>query len=90
VDAGLAAVSSRLGQWVESTMDDVDLFEPGSHVFTGVVRSWTGNYGELVTDSGLSVIFVIQGQPQPMIGERITIKARRYRPVHHATALTRG
>jgi hypothetical protein len=71
-------------------MEEIDLFEPGSHVFTGTVRSWSGSYGELVTDSGLSVIFVVQGQPQPLIGERITIKTRRYRPVHHAVSVSRG
>ena len=70
-------------------MGDLDLFEPGTQVFTGVVRSWSGAFGELVTDSGLSVIFVVQGQPQPLVGERITISTRRYRPVHQVTNLTR-
>jgi hypothetical protein len=43
-----------------------------------------------VTDSGLSVIFVLQGQPQPQIGERITISARRFRPVYQAGTVTRA
>lgn len=71
-------------------MGDLDLFEPGTQVFTGTVRSWSGGFGELVTDSGLSVIFVVQGQPQPQIGERITISTRRYRPVYHAATVTRS
>ena len=71
-------------------MEDQDLFEPGSHVFSGVVKSWRGNFGELVTDSGLTVLFVVAGQPQPLIGERITISSRRYRPVYHVTAVNRS
>ncbi len=71
-------------------MGDLDLFEPGTQVFTGVVRSWTGAFGELVTDSGLSVIFVVQDRPQPLVGERITISARRYRPIYHAATVTRA
>ena len=71
-------------------MGDLDLFEPGTQVFTGVVRSWSGAFGELVTDSGLSVIFVVQGQPQPLVGERITISARKYRPVYQAGSVTRA
>jgi len=70
-------------------MGDLDLFEPGTQVFTGVVRSWSGSFGELVTDSGLAVIFVVQGQLQPQVGERITISARRYRPVYQATTVSR-
>lgn len=69
-------------------MGDLDLFEPGTQVFTGVVRSWTGAFGELVTDSGLSVIFVLQGQAQPQVGERITISARRFRPVYQVASLS--
>jgi hypothetical protein len=69
-------------------MGDLDLFEPGTQVFTGVVRSWSGAFGELVTDSGLSVIFVLQGQAQPQVGERITISARRFRPVYQVASLS--
>jgi hypothetical protein len=71
-------------------MGELDLFEPGTQVFTGTVRSWSGAFGELVTDSGLSVIFVVQGQAQPQVGERITISARKYRPVYHAASVSRG
>ena len=73
-------------------MGDLDLFEPGTQIFTGVVRSWSGACGELVTDSGLSLIFVLQGQgePQPKVGERITISARRFRPVYQAATITRA
>ena len=39
-------------------MDDADLFEPETHTFTGVVKEWGQFWGELVTDSGLSIVFV--------------------------------
>lgn len=68
-------------------MRDLDLFEPGAHVFTGTVRSWSGAFGELVTDSGLTVLFVVQGIPQPAVGSRITISTRRYRPIYHAQSV---
>lgn len=71
-------------------MGDLELFEPGAQIFTGTVRSLSGIFGELVTDSGLSVVFVVQGQPQPQIGSRITINTRRYRPIYHATSITAG
>lgn len=71
-------------------MGDLDLFEPGTQIFTGVIRSWSGSFGELVTDSGLSVIIVVQGQAQPPIGERVTISARRYRPVYHAASISKA
>lgn len=71
-------------------MGELDLFEPGTQIFTGTVRSWSGSFGELVTDSGLAVIFVLQGQPQPHIGERITISARRFRPVYQAGTVTKA
>jgi hypothetical protein len=73
-------------------MGDLDLFEPGTQIFTGVVRSWSGAFGELVTDSGLSLIFVLQGQgeSQPKVGERITISVRRFRPVYQAATITRA
>jgi hypothetical protein len=71
-------------------MGELELFEPGTQIFTGTVRSWSGSFGELVTDSGLAVIFVLQGQPQPHIGERITISARRFRPVYQAGTVTKA
>ncbi len=48
------------------------------------------SFGELVTDSGLAVIFVLHGQPQPQIGERITISARKFRPVYQAGTVTKA
>jgi len=71
-------------------MGELELFEPGTQIFTGTVRSWSGSFGEHVTDSGLAVIFVLHGQPQPQIGERITISARKFRPVYQAGTVTKA
>ncbi len=60
-------------------MDENDTFEPGQHTFTGTIRSWSGNTGELQTDSGLAIIFVAAAPPGP-VGSRVTLSTRRYRP----------
>lgn len=66
---------------MERRMDDPDPFEPGTHTFSGTVRAWRTHTAELVTDSGLSVLFhVHQGQPPVPEGTRVTITARKYRP----------
>jgi hypothetical protein len=61
-------------------MDDPDPFELGTYEFTGVVKSWRGSYGELVTDSGVAVLFVTQGYESIPEGMRITVVARKFRP----------
>jgi hypothetical protein len=60
-------------------MDDPDPFELGTYEFTGVVKIWRDSYGELTTNSGVTVLFVTQGfQPVPE-GTRITIVTRKFR-----------
>lgn len=61
-------------------MDDADLFEPETHTFTGVVREWGPFWGELVTDSGLSIVFVTRDQQPVPQGTRITVNAKKFRP----------
>jgi hypothetical protein len=61
-------------------MDDPESFEPGAHVFTGTIKSWNAVYGELVTDSGVSVPLITQGVTRVQIGSRVTIVARKLRP----------
>ena len=63
-------------------MDDPDPFEPGTHVFIGTIRTWGSNYGELVTDSGVTIPLVTQGHSPIPQGVRITISARKYRPLY--------
>ena len=42
-------------------MVNPDPFEPGTYEFTGVIKIWSSSYGELVTDSGVTVLFATQG-----------------------------
>ena len=47
------------------------------------------NSAELVTDSGLSVLFHLQqGQPPVAEGTRITVTARKYRPRYLVLSVT--
>ncbi len=59
-----------------------DLLEPGTHVFSGTVRVWGSDYAELVMDSGVMIQLITQGHPMRRAGERITIVARKYRPLY--------
>lgn len=71
-------------------MDDLDRFEPGVHSFSGVVRAWTDNTAELITDSGLALFLDTRGQPPVPAGTRVTIETRKYRPCHFVTRVTLG
>lgn len=64
-------------------MNDLGIFEHGTQVFTGTVRSWRGPFAELVTDSGLIVTFTSEGNLGVSEGARITIVARKYLPRYH-------
>ncbi|HML30905.1 MAG TPA: hypothetical protein PKE16_19095 [Hyphomicrobium sp.] len=59
-----------------------DLLEPGTHVFSGTVRVWGNDYAELHTDSGVTIQLVTQGHQRLRDGARITVVARRYRPLY--------
>lgn len=61
-------------------MDEADQLEPESQVFTGTVRAWRSGYGELLTDSGVTIFLTTRGQPALREGMRVTIVARKYRP----------
>ena len=61
-------------------MTELDPFEPGTHVFTGVIKQWTDRNGELVTDSGLLISFNTQNQPPVPVGSRISLTFRKFRP----------
>lgn len=71
-------------------MDDADLFEPDTHTFTGVVKEWGPFWGELVTDSGLSIVFVTRDQPIVAQGTRIAINAKKFRPRYLPTRIARA
>jgi len=57
-----------------------DPFEPGSHTFTGFIKAWHGPTGELVTESGLVIVFSTQNQPPIPEGTRVTLMLRKFRP----------
>ena len=65
----------------ETKTEKLDLFEPETHVFTGTVKFWRGDYGELLTDSGVTVPLVTQGHPPLREGTRVTLVARKFRPL---------
>ncbi len=60
-------------------MDDLDRFEPGQHSYSGIVRIWTANTAEVITDSGIVLFLDTRGQPPVPPGARVTIDARKYR-----------
>jgi len=63
-------------------MDLAALFEPGTHSFSGTVKSWQNGFAEIITDSGISIPLVAEGQPPLPEGTRITFSARKYRPLY--------
>lgn len=69
-------------------MTQLDPFEPGSHVFTGVVKSWTERTAELVTDSGLLITFSTQNHAPSPVGGRITVSMRKFKPHYALIAVT--
>lgn len=71
-------------------MTDIDMFEADTHIFTGVVKEWGPNWGELVTDSGLAIVFVTRDQPLVPQGTRITVNARKFRPRYLPTRIARA
>ena len=69
-------------------MDEIDPFEPGSQIFVGTVKFWRNGYGELVTDSGVTVPFTMPGQSALRVGARVRIVARKYKPRFFAESVT--
>lgn len=65
-----------------------DLLEPGTHVFSGTVRVWGSDYAELTMDSGVTIQLITQGHPMRRVGERVTITARKYRPLYQLEKVT--
>ena len=59
----------------------METVEPDTHVFTGIVRAWRTDYGELLTDSGVTVPLLTRGLPPLSEGTRVTLVARKLRPL---------
>ena len=73
----------------ETKTEKLDLFEPGTHVFTGTVKVWRGDYGELLTDSGVTVPLTTQGHPTLREGARVTLITRKFRPLFQVEKVTK-
>jgi hypothetical protein len=69
-------------------MNENGPLEPIAQVFTGTVTTWRNDYGELLTDSGVTVPFVTQGHPLVPIGTRVKISARKFRPLFQIEKLS--
>lgn len=63
-------------------MDNSSPVEPNANVFTGIVTAWRGDYGELVTDSGVTVPLLTRGLPELQVGTRLTLVARKFKPLY--------
>jgi len=66
---------------MEIKMDTFGPVEPETHVFTGTIRTWSSDYGELITDSGVTVPVVTRGLPVMTVGTRLTLVARKLKPL---------
>lgn len=71
-------------------MDNSGPLEPGSQVFTGTITAWRRDYGEMITDSGVTVPFVTQGHPVVPVGTRVTMTARKFRPLFQIEKMSRA
>ena len=71
-------------------MEGPDPYEPDTHVFTGTLIAWGGGYGELLTDSGVTVPLIAEGPPPVANGVRVTIVSRKLRPRFKIDRMTRA
>jgi hypothetical protein len=67
-----------------------ELLETGTQVFSGTIRLWGADYAELLTDSGVTIQLVTRGHPQLRDGARVTVIARRYRPLYQVEEVREG
>lgn len=65
-----------------------DPFEPGTHTFTGTIKAWHGASGELVTESGLVIVFSTQNQTPIPEGTHVTLTLRKFRPRYALVGVT--
>ena len=71
-------------------MNQPDPYEPETQVFTGTVRVWRGGYGELVTDSGVTIPLTTEGQMPLPEGVRVTLVTRKLRPIFRIERVIRA
>ncbi len=64
--------------------------EDEAQVFSGIVKVWRSDYGELLTDSGVTVPLVTSGYRPLPVGARITLVARKYKPLFQIERIVDG
>lgn len=62
-------------------MGDRGPLEEEAQIFSGVITVWRADYGELLTDSGVTVPLVTSGYPTIPVGRHVTLVARKYKPL---------
>jgi hypothetical protein len=73
----------------ESNMNNSAPIEPDMQIFTGTIKSWRSDYGELVTDSGIAIPLLTHGLPALAVGSRLTVVARKLKPVFQIERIVR-
>lgn len=69
-------------------MDDSELLEFDTRVFSGRLTQWKERQARLITDSGLTVLLDTAGfKPLPE-GSRVTVVARKFLPVYQVVRMT--
>lgn len=71
-------------------MDDSHPVEADTQVFTGTVTTWRSDYGELFTDSGVTVPLLTRGLPAVPVGTRLTLVARKFKPLFQIERMTKS
>lgn len=71
-------------------MPDRGPLEDEAQVFSGVIKVWRTDYGELLTDSGVTVPLITRGYPAVPIGARVTLVARKYKPLFQIEKIVDG
>jgi len=64
--------------------------EDEAQVFSGIVKVWRSDYGELLTDSGVTVPLVTSGYRPLPVGARVTLVARKYKPLFQIDRIVEG
>ena len=70
------------GKKTDINMNNYAPVEPDTHVFTGTIKSWHSDYGELLTDSGVTIPLVTHGLAPLPVGSRLTLVARKLKPLY--------
>lgn len=71
-------------------MDESELLEADTRVFSGRLTQWKDRQARLVTDSGLTVMLETTGFKPLPDGARVTVVTRKYLPIYQVVRMTPG